>query len=164
VIRERFFLATFATLAASALAAGRIRGTTMTASSSVESAIAKASNATKLTVYHIDAYTTTRTAIRPDQIETYPDVAVHATADSARIASALRALRASDPAATAETREYRWKLVFEDRTGRLLDVYASSFQSYGRIDDTAVAFANDDFVVWLRETYAPDEHPAQSPP
>lgn len=137
----------------------------MNTSGSLESAIERAGTASKLTVYHIDAYTTTRTAIRPEQVETFPGVEVHTTAEHEKIATALRALRASAPKITTEQLEYRWKLVFEDNSGaRLLEAYASSFKPYGRIDGTPVAYANDDLVTWLRETYAPNERPAHSTP
>jgi hypothetical protein len=138
-------------------------GTTMDTSPSLEPAIERSVSASKLTVYHIDAYTTTRTAIGPEQVETFPGVEVHTTSDREKIAAAVHALRASAPTITSEQVEYRWKLVFEDSGGaRLLEAYASSFQPYGLIGNTPVAFANDDFVRWLRETYAPNERPAHS--
>jgi hypothetical protein len=156
--RERFISSTSGTLVASALLAAPVKGTTMTATSSIETAMEKGRAARQLTVYHVDAYTTTRTAIRPDQLEKFPGVEVHVTREQGSIGSALAALHASVPASTSETREYRWKLVFADASGvRLLEVYASSFQPYGRIDEMPVAFANDDLVTWLRTTFAPNE-------
>jgi hypothetical protein len=135
----------------------------MTTSHSLQSAIERGGTASKLTVYHIDAYTTTRTAIRPEQVETFPGVEVHTTRDRETIAAAVHALQASAPAITSEQFEYRWKLVFEDSGGaRLLEAYASSFQPYGLIGDAPVVYANDDLVRWLRETYAPNERPAHS--
>jgi hypothetical protein len=156
--RDRFILATAATFTASAFAAGRAKGTTMNTSRSLDSAIEQGGTASKLTVYHIDPYTTTRTAIRPEQVETFPGVEVHTTSDQQRIAAALRALRASAPAITTEQVEYRWKLVFENSAGtRVLEAYASSFHPYGRINDTPVAFGNEQILHWLREAYAPSE-------
>ncbi|MBV8750922.1 MAG: hypothetical protein JO103_14545 [Candidatus Eremiobacteraeota bacterium] len=134
----------------------------MTSSHPFDEVLAKRSAATSLTVFHVSGLRQTLTGIHPSALETYQGVEKHSTQDAKTIADAFTAIEAAHPDRTAQTAEYRWKLVFEDTTGtRILELYATAYGPYlGMLDTTPIRYTNDHLIRWLTETYAPSELPS----
>jgi hypothetical protein len=115
----------------------------------------------RVDVYYVSPLILTRTPIKPDALETFPEVAVHHVTGHA-LAELFDRLAAAQVAPTTEFVEYRWKLVFVDaRDERVGALYLSAIAPFGMTDgDRPVRFVGGAFTSWLKATYAEVGAPA----
>jgi hypothetical protein len=102
-------------------------------------------------VFHISAGITTRTAIKPEQIETFSEVEKHHIAGAKEIGDLYAALEQSKPQSATQAAEYRWKVVAYDAKGeRIAEIYASAISALGMYDDEKLfKFSNEALTAWL---------------
>jgi hypothetical protein len=102
-------------------------------------------------VFRISADIATRTAIKPDRIETFSEVEKHHIADAKQLDELFAALAASNPEPATQPVEYRWKVVAYDTKGaRIAEIYASAINPFGMYgEDTLFTFGNGALTAWL---------------
>jgi hypothetical protein len=133
----------------------------MNPSSPLHAILAERAHVHRVDVYYVSPLIVTRTPIKPDALETFPEVAVHHLTGHA-LEELFERLAAAHVAPTTELVEYRWKLVFIDgRDERLGALYLSAIAPFGMTgNDHPVRFVGGEFTTWLKATYAEVGAPA----